>query len=554
MDNARLFLFMAMAFVSMLLWQAWQEDYGVATQPTAAVGTATIPGSVSAVGDTPDAPAQASIDSVSTMVDRPAATVSGTTAASRIVSIKTDTLDLKIDTRGATVVNAKLVKHPVSGDTPEIKFELMSQRLSDFFIAQTGLLGGDATRTPNHEAIFTAASDSYELTEGDDQLSVDFFWQSEDGLRVTKRMVFTRNSHAIALSHIIENGSSSEWTGREYRQLQRGEPSDSGNAMMYTYTGGAIYSQEDLYQKYDFDELGSGQLDRDVTDGWIAMIQHYFLGAFVPPRGEAEHFYGKRLANGRAVIGTYTPAATVQPGTSKTFDGNLFLGPKAQKELAALAQGLELTVDYGFLSVLAVPMYWVLAKIQEFVGNWGWTIIIFTILIKLLFFKLSETSYRSMANMRKMSPRIQALKDRYGDDKQRMQQAMMEMYKTEKINPLGGCLPMLVQMPFFIALYWVLIENVEMRQTPWILWIQDLSIKDPYFVLPLIMGVSMFIQQKLNPAPPDPMQAKIMMALPVVFTVMFAFFPAGLVLYWVVNNILSIAQQWVITKRIEDAA
>ncbi|MCW9078710.1 MAG: membrane protein insertase YidC, partial [Gammaproteobacteria bacterium] len=283
-------------------------------------------------------------------------------------------------------------------------------------------------------------------------------------------------------------------------------------------------------------------------------IQHYFLGALIPPRGEQQHYYGKNLSNGRAVIGGYGPAKTVAPGAGASFTGTVFLGPKLQAELAELAEGLDLTVDYGFLVFIAKPMYWVLEQIHSFVGNWGWTIIIFTILIKLAFFKLSETSYRSMANMRKMTPRIQALKDRYGDDKQRMQQAMMELYKTEKINPLGGCLPMLVQMPFFIALYWVLLESVELRQAPWILWINDLSIKDPYFVLPVIMGVSMFVQQKLNPPPPDPMQAKIMMALPLVFTAMFAFFPSGLVLYWVVNNLLSITQQWVITKRIEQGA
>ena len=274
----------------------------------------------------------------------------------------------------------------------------------------------------------------------------------------------------------------------------------------------------------------------------------------MPPRGQTQQFYGKRLPNGRAVIGAYPPALPVEPGASATFSGSLFLGPKLQAELAELAEGLDLTVDYGWLVFLAKPMFWILEQIHDLVGNWGWTIIIFTVLIKLAFYKLSETSYRSMANLRKLTPRIQALKDRYGDDKQRMQQAMMEMYKKEKINPLGGCLPMLVQIPFFIALYWVLLESVELRQAPWILWIDDLSVKDPYFVLPLIMGISMFVQQKLNPPPPDPMQAKILLMLPIVFTVMFAFFPSGLVLYWVVNNLLSIAQQWVITKRIEEGA
>ena len=281
------------------------------------------------------------------------------------------------------------------------------------------------------------------------------------------------------------------------------------------------------------------------------MMQHYFTGVWVPEKDQKNHLYSKSLGNERYMIGSYSPSITLQSGESHTFTSDLFIGPKLDDQLQATAEGLELVRDYGFLAVIAKPMFWVLQKIHGIVGNWGWAIILFTILLKLAFYKLSETSYRSMANMRKMTPRIQALKDRYGDDKKRMQQAMMELYKTQKINPLGGCLPMLVQMPFFIALYWVLMESVELRQAPWILWIQDLSIKDPYFILPLIMGVSMFVQQKLNPAPPDPMQAKMMQMLPIVFTFFFAFFPAGLVLYWVVNNLLSISQQYVITKKID---
>ncbi len=548
MDNVRLLLFMALAFLGMLIFQAWQQDYGSARQVTAEATP-----SPAQSGDTPVAPQQADIDDAAPSVPG-VVPATDSQDSTRLVKVRTDMLDLVIDSRGGTIIDARLVGYPVAVERPDEKYRLLSQRPSDYFIAQSGLLGADSERTPTHEAVFSAQQQEYELKDGADELIVDLTWRSPDGLVVIKRYTFRRGTHAVQLEHLINNDSDQAWTGREYRQLQRGEPADSGNAFMYTYTGGAIYSQEDKYQKYDFDELGAGKLDRDVIDGWVSMIQHYFLTAIVPPRGEQQHFYGKRLANGRAVIGAYTPAKSVEPGTSASFEGMLFIGPKLQAELEALADGLDLTVDYGWLVFIAKPMYWVLEQIQSFVHNWGWTIIIFTILIKLAFFKLSETSYRSMANMRKMTPRIQALKDRYGDDKQRLQQAMMEMYKTEKINPLGGCLPMLVQMPFFIALYWVLLESVELRQAPWILWIKDLSIKDPYFVLPIIMGVSMFVQQKLNPPPPDPMQAKIMMALPLVFTAMFAFFPAGLVLYWVVNNLLSIAQQWVINKRIETGA
>ena len=548
MDNVRLFLFMALAFLGMLLYQAWQEDYGPKPVATAENANQAEP----VAGDTPTAPRQADIDNAAPSV--PGVPTPEAGKDSGLIKIVTDTLDLVLDTRGGTIVDARLIQYPVAVNKPDEKYRLLSQRPSDYFIIQSGLLGSETERTPTHEAVFTAARDRFELADGEDQLIVDLNWQSADGVQVTKRYIFTRGSHAVRLEHLVNNNSETAWSGRDYRQLQRGEPADTGSAFMYTYTGGAIYSQEDKYQKYDFEELGTGQLDRDVKDGWLAMIQHYFLGAIIPPRGEDQHYYGKRLSNGRAVIGGYGPAKTVAPGATETFSGTLFIGPKLQAELAELAEGLDLTVDYGWLVFIAKPMYWVLEQIFGFVGNWGWTIIIFTILIKLAFFKLSETSYKSMANMRKMTPRIQALKDRFGDDKQRMQQAMMELYKTEKINPLGGCLPMLVQMPFFIALYWVLLESVELRQAPWILWLDDLSIKDPFFVLPVIMGVSMFVQQKLNPPPPDPMQAKIMMSLPIVFTVMFAFFPSGLVLYWVVNNLLSIAQQWVITKRIEQAA
>ncbi len=550
MDNVRLLLFLALAFLGMLLFQAWQEDYGPSRQ-AAQTDQAAEP--TAAAGDTPVVPQRAEIDDAAPSV--PAAAEGTPTAApGGLVEVHTDTFDMTIDTRGGTIVDARLVQYPVAVDQPEQKYRLLSQRPSDFFIVQSGLLGADKTRTPTHEAVFSASAQRFELKEGEDSLTVDLEWRSPDGVTVTKRYTFRRGSHAIELEHLVRNASDEPWVGRDYRQLQRGEPTDSGNVFMYTYTGGAIYTQQDKYQKYDFEDLGGGKLDRDVVDGWVAMIQHYFLAAIVPTRGQQQHFYGKRLNNGRAVIGTYTPAQTVAPGESGRFVGQLVVGPKLQAELESIAEGLDLTVDYGFLVFLAKPMYWILEQIQGFVHNWGWTIIIFTVLIKLAFFKLSETSYRSMANMRKLTPRIQALKDRYGDDKQRMQQAMMEMYKTEKINPLGGCLPMLVQIPFFIALYWVLLESVELRQAPWILWIDDLSIKDPYFVLPIIMGASMFVQQKLNPPPPDPMQAKIMMALPIVFTAMFAFFPAGLVLYWVVNNLLSIAQQWVITKRIEEGA
>ncbi|MEA2093768.1 MAG: membrane protein insertase YidC, partial [Pseudomonadota bacterium] len=323
------------------------------------------------------------------------------------------------------------------------------------------------------------------------------------------------------------------------------------STFIHTYMGGVLYSPEEKYEKISFDDMIDGKLDRKVTDGWVAMIQHYFLAALIPETGEEDRYYTNTLSGARYVIGMISPLQTIAAGESGSFSTRLYAGPKLQDEMARVAPGLELTVDYGVLTVLSQPLFWLLNAIHNLVGNWGWAIILLTILIKLAFYKLSETSYRSMANMRKLAPRMKSLKERYGDDRQKLNQAMMEMYKKEKINPLGGCLPILVQIPVFIALYWVLLESVEMRQAPFMLWLQDLSSPDPYYVLPLLMGATMLIQQKLNPAPLDPIQAKVMMALPVVFTVFFAFFPSGLVLYWVVNNTLSIAQQWVITKRIE---
>ncbi|NBC48873.1 MAG: membrane protein insertase YidC, partial [Gammaproteobacteria bacterium] len=380
--------------------------------------------------------------------------------------------------------------------------------------------------------------------------------QNDAGIEVVKRYRFERGRYLVQASQEIINGSDAPIAARDYEQLQRTELYDPGkSSFIYTYTGGVYYGPEVKYTKESFGEMSKRSLDLQVTDGWIAMMQHYFLAAWIPPSAVQQTFYTKVVGDGgdRYIIGTYSPSVVVPAGGSHTFEDRLFAGPKLQDRLAEIAPGLELAVDYGWLTILAEPIFWLLSKIHALVGNWGWSIIILTILIKAVFYKLSETSYRSMANMRKLTPRIQALKDRYGDDKEKLNQAFMDLYKKEKINPLGGCLPILVQIPVFIALYWVLLESVELRHAPFILWLDNLTEPDPYYILPLIMGVSMFVQQKLNPPPPDPMQAKIFMALPFVFTVFFAFFPSGLVLYWTTNNLLSIAQQWYITRQIERA-
>jgi YidC/Oxa1 family membrane protein insertase len=435
-----------------------------------------------------------------------------------------------------------------------VKVELLSPVEPDTFIAQSGLIGSEKGNAPDHEAIYQNQQDIYKMADGSDELIVPLTWTNSKGVTVTKSFVFHRGSYLAAIRYQIDNQSGESWAARDYGQLQRTEPQSGNGFTTYTYTGGVYYNPQEKYEKVDFDDMAKKKLSVESDRGWLAMIQHYFLSAWIPPKDQVEHYYTNALKGGKYLIGSYSPTVSVAAGDNITISRQLFIGPKLQDQLESIAEGLELTVDYGWLTVIAKPIFWLLKAIHNWVGNWGWAIIILTLLIKAAFFKLSETSYKSMANMRKFTPRIQAIKDRYGDDKQRIQSAMMELYKKEKINPLGGCLPILVQIPVFIALYWVLLESVELRQAPWILWIESLSEKDPYFILPLIMGVSMFVQQKLNPAPPDPMQAKIMMTLPFVFTIFFAFFPAGLVLYWVVNNLISITQQWYITRKIEQAA
>ena len=445
-----------------------------------------------------------------------------------------------------------LLDYPESPDKGSEAFRLFEESASQLFIAQSGLRASKGPE-PTHHAVFEVDQNRFELEDGAEILEVPLRWSNGAGVEVTKLYRFRRGSYVVEVEQQIRNLGKEDWSARPYHQLQR-TPLQQQSRFLYTYTGGVLYSPEDKYQKISFDDMLDEDLSRDVKNGWAAMIQHYFLGAWIPPTEQLARYYSRALQGDRYVIGMIGQPVRVGAGGEQTTQARLFVGPKLQRVMEDVAPGLELTVDYGVLTILAQPIFWLLEKIHSLVGNWGWSIIILTILIKLAFYKLSETSYKSMANMRKLAPRLQALKERYGDDKQKLNQAMMDMYKKEKINPLGGCLPILVQIPVFIALYWVLLESVEMRQAPFMLWIQNLSAPDPYFILPLVMGATMLIQQKLNPAPMDPMQAKVMMILPIVFTVFFAFFPSGLVLYWVVNNILSIAQQYVITKRVEAAA
>ena len=551
-EQIRLILIVALCVVSFLLWDAWQRDYGPKPPPPPASTEQAVPdaasgGSASPGADVPRAPEAAP-------TERTAAPSSDAGAdqpvRGRKVRVTTDVLAVDIDTVGGTIAGVDLRSYPVSNDKPDEPFRLLDDTdPRRYFIAQSGLTG--APSAPNHHTRFESATDTYELADGADYVDVPLRWRSDDGVEVVRTYRFKRDDYLVDVRTEVANGSEEAWHVAPYAQLQRGEPeSEGGLFRTYTYTGGILSGPEKPYEKVDFSDMESQDVDRDVVGGWVAMIQHYFAAAWIPGSEDTNHYYSKSLPYGRFAIGVVGPVATVSPGSTGEFTLSLYVGPKIQERMQDVAPHLERTVDYGWLWLIAEPLFWLLSWIHGFVGNWGWAIIILTVLIKLAFFQLSATSYKSMARMRKLQPRITALRERYGADKQRMNQAMMELYRKEKINPLGGCLPILVQIPVFIALYWVLLESVELRQAAFIGWLDDLSLHDPYFVLPVAMGVTMLIQQKLNPTPPDPMQAKIMMALPFVFTFFFLFFPSGLVLYWFVNNVLSIIQQWVITKKI----
>jgi YidC/Oxa1 family membrane protein insertase len=546
-DQLRNLLLIALVVVGFLLWQAWQKDYGPKPAPPPPSVATSEDGAPPAPVVEEDVPTLATVPE-----DAPAAAPGAPTAqaapAYEKVRVRTDVLDLDINLRGGGIRRLGLLDYPVSLEVKDRPYQLLEFKPPNIFLAQSGLLGSSA---PNHNAEFTAASTEYTLADDRDSLEVALDWKSESGVRVRKIYTFERDSYAIRVRYEVQNGSSEPWVGRMYGQFVRSEVEPKGGLFRtYTYTGGIISGPEKPYEKYDFSDMRDTVLKREQTGGWIAMIQHYFTAAWVPSAEATNDYYSKALADDRYQLGVGTPTVTLAPGATGSLELTLYAGPKIQERLKAVAPHLERTVDYGWLWLIAEPLFWLLKWIYGFVGNWGVAIIVLTLLVKLAFFHLSATSYKSMARMRKLQPRIMDLRDRFAGDKAKLNQAMMELYKKEKINPLAGCLPILVQIPVFIALYWMLLESVELRQAPFIFWIQDLSVHDPFFVLPLLMGATMFAQQKLNPAPPDPMQARIMMALPFVFTFLFLFFPAGLVLYWFVNNLLSIAQQWVITRKI----
>lgn len=564
MTSPRNLLLIALLFLGYLLWNAWQEDYNHVAAPStaqtpiaASTGAASAPASP-ANGEVPSATTPSASPGVPAPATPGAATPSNAPAPRVVVT--TDVLRIEIDTRGGNIVTADLLAYPQQPKDTAHPVRLLDDSAAHFFEAQSGLVSAQAA--PDHTATFAAEKNAYALADGVDSVEVPLTWTDPSGVSVRKVFVFKRGSYAIEQREEITNKSGTSWSGNAYRQLQRIPPviDTSGikgysNTERYSFVGAAWYNASDKFQKLKFDNFAKEPLNKSFAGGWAAMLQHYFFAAWIPDAAETDQ-YTTAVVQGaeapRYLVRTLSPTITVEPGETKTDTARLYVGPKLQSTLDDVAPGLSLTVDYGVLTVISKPLHWILAQLHKLTGNWGFAIILLVVLIKAAFFKLSETQYRSMARMRKMQPRIEALKARYGDDRQKMNQAMLELYQKEKINPLGGCLPMLVQIPVFFALYWVLLESVELRQAPFILWIQNLSAPDPYFVLPVLNGLAMIATQMLTPsAGMDPMQAKMMKIMPVAFSVLFAFFPAGLVLYWTVNGTLSLLQQWIITKRID---
>ncbi len=536
MDTRRLVLFVIFSMSILMLWEAWQRQHVPAEVIPQTASVATVDGSVPSQNSNPASVAKTDI----------ADNNDYKLLAGQRINVTTDLFKAVIETTGGDLRRLELLKHR-SSENDQSNFILLDDAGKPMtYVAQSGLIGGDL---PSHKSAFTSTATNYQMQDGKDALEVRLSWVG-NGVAVDKVYTFHRNNYAIDVTYELKNDSAVAITPAVYYQIVHDNESNQGSKLMPTFTGGAYYSEATKFKKLKFSSMDKEPLKLTSNDGWVGLLQHYFVSAWIPKDGLAREFYTKKLNEHMYIIGTKSTLSSIAPGGSLTIPARLFSGPQTQKDLIATAPGLEYTVDYGWLTVVASPLFWMLSKIQSVVINWGVAIILLTVLIKAAFFKLSATSYRSMAKMRELAPRLQSMKEKFGDDKQKMQAAMMELYKTEKINPMGGCLPILVQIPVFISLYWMLLGTIELRHAPFFGWIKDLSAIDPYYILPILMGATMIIQTYLNPPPTDPLQAKVMKIMPVVFSVFFFFFPAGLVLYWLVNNVLSITQQWYINKTI----
>jgi len=550
MDIRRTVLWMIFSFSLLLLWNNWQIHNGKPSLfggPTPAASTAEPQaGANNATPSVPSAPTS----TAATPSAVPGAAAPATARSEEVV-ITTDVLRLTFDTMGAQLVRAELLKYPATGQ-PDKPTVLLDRSAGLTYVVQSGVVGAPNGQSfPTHQTPFRMVSTERQLTG--DNLVVSFEGES-GGVKVTKTFTLHKGRYDIDVRHDLANVGSAPVSPALYLQLERdgNDPADT-SSFYHTFTGFAVYSEQDKFQKSTFSDIEKKKANyiKQADNGWIAVVQHYFATAWVPPQGKPRTNELLEVQKNLYAARSIEAVGEIAPGSASRVDSHLWVGPQDQKAMAALAPGLELVVDYGWLTIIAKPLFTLMTWLHSLLGNWGWTIVALTVLIKAIFYPLAAASYRSMARMKQVAPRLQALKEKYGDDKQKLNAAMMEMYRTEKINPLGGCLPMVVQIPVFISLYWVLLASVEMRGAPWILWVHDLSIRDPYFILPAIMMATMFLQIKLNPTPPDPIQAKVMMIMPLVFGGMMFFFPAGLVLYWCVNNTLSIAQQWSITRAMQ---
>lgn len=558
MDIQRIVLFAGLAVVSYMMVLAWNEDYHqpqttqVTEQRTSETGqtsdtSSASPTSQRAADEEFSTPEQGAYGNTGS-ADSP------TRVSEQLITVTTDVLQLKIDPVGGNIVEAAMLQYDQELNS-KAPLKLLENSANRIYMLESGMIGRDGFDSSRNDGTpeYSTAASSYSLGENQDVLSVDLTITNDSGVTVTKQYQFSRDSYEINVRYLIDNQSSDAWQGNFTGKIIRDQSADptAQNSMgIQAFLGLVVSTPEDPYEKYDFSDLNETPIKKSVSDGWLAFLQHYFLTAWIPEPGQTHQFQTNQR-NNLYVMGFVSPATVVEPGQTGEVGAKAYIGPKIIDRLETVAPNLDRTVDFGFLFFIALPLFMILDWFHGIVGNWGVAIILLTVLVKGVFFHLSATSYRSMARMRAVAPQLTRLKELYGDDRQRMSQEMMGLYKREKINPLGGCLPILVQMPVFISLYWALFESVQLRHAPFVLWINDLSVMDPYFILPILMGASMFIQMSLNPTPPDPMQAKIMKMMPIVFTVFFLWFPAGLVLYWLTNNILSIAQQWYITRKIE---
>ena len=557
----RIALLVALAITGYLMILAWNQDY-MQAPPAAERATApeldgaALSGPAPAADPASDIPDASFIGAPDPTAEPAAAAPMRDAAADRLVRVTTPSQEVWIDRRGGDIRRVLLPRYPVNLDQPEVPIELLDVGNGRLYMAQSGLIGPDGLDSGSERPLYRSALSRYEVGDGE-ILAVELEAEVGD-VKVQKIFEFHGGDYLVDMTYRVENRSAAPFRASLFGQIKRDAKEPTGQESFslgpQPYLGAALTTPDSRYEKIEFEDLDEGDFRNQVEGGWIAFLQHYFLSAWIANEGEPNSYYGRKRADGTYIVGYTGPLTTVAPGGQGEWRSRFYAGPKDQKRLEQIADNLNLTVDYGFLWWLAVPLFALLDWLHGLVGNWGVAIILLTVLVKLVLYPLSSASYKSMANMRRVAPQMKRLQERYADDRQKLSQEMMGLYKKEGVNPLGGCLPMLLPMPIFIALYWVLFESVELRQAPFALWIDDLAAMDPFFILPLLMGATMYVQQLLSPTMGDPMQARIMKLMPIMFTVLFLFFPAGLVLYWLVNSVLSVAQQWYVMKKAEAAA